>query len=428
MSELSVHETGLPSSATATAFEARITNSTGYGWFNETATTVSTTLNFYVPFGTYGYSGASTLAYGANPATGSVVFNTPSQIVTVAFSAVYTVTFTETGLPVSMRWYVNITGQAPIIATSPSTGNTGTATATLPNGTYTFSAATVNKEYAPSYTPHFTVSGGPVAVAITFTFHPYLVTFTESGLPSGTSWNVAINGGAPSSSVTTTITFEEPNGTYHYAVGLISGYHAVDTGSFVVNGNSPRIHVTFAPTTYTVKFTETGFTSAWHTSWCVTYNSTTTCSTGSSIAFTGIRNGSSYTYSIGHVANYSLSGSYTGSGTISGGGGQGQIVKTVAVPWKLVKYTVTFTESGLSAHGSWQVTMDGKTTVSTGSKITFSVSNGSYAFTAVAAGYSAVANPPSPAVVNGGPTGITVTFTATVPHGSPAAELVAARA
>jgi hypothetical protein len=435
VSELTFKETGLPSSATATAFEMSIANSTGYGWFNETATSTvfpasvcaasTVCLNFYVPFGTYSWAASSvglTPARAASPATGTVSFTTPSTLVSVSFVFGYTVTFTETGLPASTRWYVNITGQTSL------TGTTTTLSKTLPNGTYTFSAATVNKEYAPSYNPHFTVSGGPVAVAITFTFHPYLVTFTESGLPSGTSWNVAINGGAPSSSVTTTITFEEANGTYHYAVGLISGYHAVDTGSFVVNGNSPRIHVTFAPTTYTVKFTETGLTSAWHTTWCVTYNTTTTCSTGSSIAFTGIRNGSSYTYSIGHVANYSLDASYTGSGTISGGGGQGQIVKTVAVPWKLVKYTVTFTESGLSAHGSWQVTMDGKTTVSTGSKITFSVSNGSYAFTAVAAGYSSVSNPPSPAVVNGGPTGVTVTFTATVPHGSPAGTLVAVRA
>ncbi|MGC2035589.1 MAG: thermopsin family protease, partial [Thermoplasmata archaeon] len=184
VSELSVHETGLPSSATATAFEARITNSTGYGWFNETATTVSTTLNFYVPFGTYGYAGATTLAgEGANPATGSVVFNTPSQIVTVAFATAYLVTFTESGLPAATRWYVNISGQASLTST------TTTATISLPNGTYSFTAATVNKLYAPSYTPSFTVSGAPVGVPVTFALFTYSATFTETGLPGG-NWNV----------------------------------------------------------------------------------------------------------------------------------------------------------------------------------------------------------------------------------------------
>ena len=88
------------------------------------------------------------------------------------------------------------------------------------------------------------------------------------------------------------------------------------------------------------------------------------------------------------MANYSLDQSYTGSGTVPSGGGQGQVVLTVPVHFVLVKYTVTFTESGLPSHTSWQVTMSGKTTVSTGNKITFSESNGTYAFTIVSAGYS----------------------------------------
>jgi hypothetical protein len=57
------------------------------------------------------------------------------------------------------------------------------------------------------------------------------------------------------------------------------------------------------------------------------------------------------------------------------------------------------------------VTMNGKTTVSTGNKITFSESNGTYAFTIVSAGHSEASNPMSPLTVNGAAVPVAVTFT-----------------
>ncbi|MEM3325620.1 MAG: S53 family peptidase, partial [Thermoplasmata archaeon] len=54
----------------------------------------------------------------------------------------------------------------------------------------------------------------------------YTVTFTESGLPSGTSWSVTFNSNTKSST-TNTISFTGiANGTYSYSVGAVSGYTA----------------------------------------------------------------------------------------------------------------------------------------------------------------------------------------------------------
>ena len=160
----------------------------------------------------------------------------------------------------------------------------------------------------------------------------------------------------------------------------------------------------------------------------MTYNSTTTCSTGSSIAFTGIRNGSWYTYSIGHVANYSLSGSYTGSGTISGGGGQGQIVKTVrgAVEAGEVHGDVhgerALGARELAGHdGRQDDGVDGIEDHVLGVERVVCVHGGG-------GGIQRGREPPEPSGRERGSHRMTVTFTATVPHGSPAAELVAARA
>ena len=83
----------------------------------------------------------------------------------------------------------------------------------------------------------------------------YTVTFTESGLPSGTSWSVTFNGNTKSST-TNTISFTGiANGTYSYSVGAVSGYTASpSSGTITVNGANVNQAITFtASSTTTVK-------------------------------------------------------------------------------------------------------------------------------------------------------------------------------
>jgi thermopsin len=358
----------------------------------QTGTSTGTTITLPESNGSYSYVATVTGGTGGSP----VPFSVSGAPVGVAVPF-YKVTFVESGLPSGTSWNVTTNGMTESSVTT-------SIAFYLTNGPYSYAAAVAAGGTTPSGS--FSVSSAALTVHIAF----YKATFTESGLPAGTHWTVTTNG--VSQTVTTTsMVFYEANGTYAYSVGLISGYHTVDHGTFVIAGNSLTVHSTFSRTTYTVKFTETGLTSGWHTTWCVTYNGSQVCTTASSIAFDGILNGTSYSYTIGHVANYSLDQSYTGSGTVPSGGGQGQIVLTVPVHFVLVKYTVTFTESGLPSHTSWQVTMSGKTTVSTGNKITFSESNGTYAFTIVSAGHSETSNPMSPLTVNGAAVPVAVTFT-----------------
>ena len=130
----------------------------------------------------------------------------------------------------------------------------------------------------------------------------YGVTFTESGLPSGTSWSITFNG-TKESSTTSTISFTAPNGTYSYTVGSVSGYSAASaSGSISVNGASMSKTVTFSKL-YSVTFTESGLPSG--TSWFVTLNGSKESSTSSTITFSEI-NGT-YTYTVGQVSGYNLS-------------------------------------------------------------------------------------------------------------------------
>jgi hypothetical protein len=205
VSELTFQESGLPSSSTTTEFSMHITNSTShYSWLNSTATNGVTTpgcagstvcLNFYVPFGTYTYYATPPTGYGMNPDVGSVSFTSASTLVMLTFAAGFLVTFTQSGLPASTRWYVNTTGQLSI------SGTTATLTQTLPSGSYTYTASSVNGQYAWSPSPGFTVSGAPLGVTVTFTHNP-----TVSVTPVGP---LSVDVGQ-SVTLTATITYSGP--------------------------------------------------------------------------------------------------------------------------------------------------------------------------------------------------------------------------
>jgi hypothetical protein len=419
-------------------------------------TTTSSSVTFHVINGSYAYSIASSNPqYAPNVYSGGVLVSGTGQSVAITFSPVtYAVTFSESGLPAGATWYVNVTGGPDLSAT----GATTALSTSLMNGTYPFSVATNEKTYSPAYADSsVTVNGEATSAGDSFALVTYAVTFTETGLPTHTSWSVTINA-ATQSSTGTSMVFEEANATYGYTlstalggsftgsttvnggpvtvatafhgvkfvesglpagtswqvttnsvtltsvttsiqfylvdshtyaytVGLISGYHTTDHGSFTLVGTSISVSVPFKLTTYAVKFTESGFTNAWKTTWCVTLGATTTCVTGvSSISFTGIVNGT-YSYTIGNVANYTLNGgAYTGSVTVTGAG-QGSTAVTTATHWTLVKYTVKFQETGLPHGTSWQVSVDGQTKVTTSASMSFTLSNGTYAFTAISTGH-----------------------------------------
>ncbi len=73
----------------------------------------------------------------------------------------------------------------------------------------------------------------------------YSVVFTETGLPTGTSWSMSVDGN-PQSSTTTTISFSEPNGSYLFAVAPVPGYTTSD----------PELNVTVAgaPASFPVEY------------------------------------------------------------------------------------------------------------------------------------------------------------------------------
>ena len=234
-------------------------------------------------------------------------------------SANFAITFTETGLLAGASWSVTLGGSAQ------SSGSTS-ITFDVANGTYTYTVSATGYTAVPS-SGTIVVNGLAISQHIAFTkIATYSIAFSETGLPSGTSWTVTL-AGVPQSSATSAITFAQPNGSYVFSVTATDYSAAPASGTVTVNGIDLSIAVAFtSATTYTVTFTETGLGSG--TNWSVTLNSVPQSSTGASIAFTGVPSGS---YSFAVIAS-----GYTSS-PASG---------TVAVTGASVTETVTFTSSG----------------------------------------------------------------------------------
>ncbi len=362
-----------------------------------------------LPTATLGFTVQPPAGWVPTPASGTVDYTGTNQTVTISFVEVfYAVTFMATGLPDGTSWSVTFGG-----TTLSNTSASGTVSNVfeVPNGTYAYSIATV-AGYLPSgpVSGSITISGSGVTKTLGYTQATYSVEFLESGLASGTAWSVTLNG-VPESSATSSIVFTEPNGTYGFTVGTVSGYLAPTPGSgnATVAGFGQTVPISFTaapPTYYNVTFSETGLTSG--TSWSVTLNGTPMSSTTSTIVFSEL-NGS-YIYTIPSVSGL-VAAPNAGTEVVNGANLLVNVTFAAAPP---STYSVTFTESGLASGTQWTVMFDGKPESSTTSTIVFTeVANGSYTFTVGAVtGYTA--SPSSgPITVAGSSPGQTITFSKT---------------
>jgi sugar lactone lactonase YvrE len=190
--------------------------------------------------GTYDWSVPPISGYQLTSSTPTVVVNGAPLGVALNFSqSAYSVTFAESDLPSGTNWTVEVGGH----------GVSGTGTALgleLPNGTYDFTVPGV-----PGYQPtprggSIAVNAGPAIATVSFAPTTYALTFSETGLPSNSTWAVRVNG-LLYSSLNSSILVPEANGSYTYRVGAVPGYTASP-----VSGNGS---ISAAPSSVAIQFT-----------------------------------------------------------------------------------------------------------------------------------------------------------------------------
>jgi thermopsin len=346
---------------------------------------------FTVPLGlTYRYTATVADEPAVVPFSGSVTFSASGMSVTVLW---YSVTFTETSLPLGTNWSVAFGS-----ATNSST--TGVLGLFAGNGTYVYRVVTpVGFNLGPT-TGTVVVAGANISVPLT----SYAVTFNESGLPAGVVWSVTFDGATfvnTTLSSSGTIVFYVRNGTYAFDVAMAAGYGVSPTsGIVVVNGGDRTVRIE----SYAVAFCEVGLPGG--LDWSVTLN-------GRTLANTTL--GSS-----GMIVFYVVNGTYRYKVAIESGYGasptSGKVLVSGTDRTVLVKSSaVTFSESGLPDGVHWSVTLDGRllsnTTYGSTGTVVFYVGNGTYFYTVPGGGSLHYAGgTPRKVVAVGGPVRVTLTF------------------
>ncbi|MEM3206371.1 MAG: hypothetical protein QW302_05615, partial [Thermoplasmatales archaeon] len=198
----------------------------------------------------------------------------------------------------------------------------------------------------------------------------YTVRFIEIGLPSGTLWSVTLNG-SKISSTSSTIVFNETNGTYHYLVGTISGYSSSPySGNVTISGSPKMIEVIFTQLTYPVVFNEEGLPPG--TVWSVTINGKTIID-ANNITFNE-PNGS-YSFFINNSAGFTASPQ---SGTVVVNGSP--VIETITFVYYLYM-TGTITPSNATLY------INGKLIPTVNGSFNITVTPGTYEYEVTSPGY-----------------------------------------
>jgi hypothetical protein len=236
----------------------------------------------------FGTVGSPTFTLRAGTATAGSVYTFPRVL---ALNN-YPLTVQMNGLVYQQTWSLSLQG-ATNYETSASTG-TNQITFIVPNGTYTATPNPPTGYVSVPGSSSVTVAGTPPTTAVSLV-EVFDVTFTETGLTPGATWTVAYSTYVSSSSGTTVEFYVQPNGTYSYSVGAVSGYTlSPSSGTITISGSSVNQKITYTPTsTYTVTFTETGLGSGY--SWEAYIGSTgKTVTAGSTITFSSIAGTNNY--------------------------------------------------------------------------------------------------------------------------------------
>lgn len=355
---------------------------------NTTVVSSSDRVTFDLPTGATNYNITPIAGYTVGARSGTVDVGSASTSVSVAFTAVrYPVTFTETGLPSGTSWTVQAGG-------SSLSSTTATLVFELGNGSYPYRVGAVAGETPVTSSGTVSVDGTAAAVSVPFSAVAYPVSFTETGLPSGEPWHLSALG-ATVGSRATTIVLELPDGTTSYSATAGSDYASPGGQTVVVAGASTSATVPFVGVTFPVTFTESQLPSG--TPWSMTVAGTVMHSSTSTIVF-DLVNGT-YPYVVGAPSGYSpVSGnsSLTVAGAPTG----------APILFGATTHVVTFTESGLVAGPSWNLTIDGTTVNTTGTSVALNLSAGTYAYSlGPVAGYLA----PAPGSVTVGSSAVSKT-------------------
>ena len=386
-------EKNLPSSGSVnTEWYVKVSNSTG---FSLTQYSQNSTVSFVLPAGTYSYNLGDITDFSTTNESGTVdltssqtVYENFTNSIPASSSTSGYIVFEEKGLPYNTTWSVILTNQ--------SKGSSGTTYSTSYRdliihvyGSETFYSVEIDGQYfANPDNGVLTVDSNVVVQNISFESQYHYVNVSESGLPSGMKWSIALRNSYDISTVSSgngSISFFVPNGTYEYRVINDVGFHPQNNiGVIYVNGtNFSNLTISFVDSYYSVSFNETNLPLSLlpaGTEWSVSalfissayYNS----SSSSNIGFS-LPNGT-YEFTVYTVDHYIPTPS---KGIILVNGSS----VLITVSFTIYKYPVSFASSGLPFGDQWFINITSSTGAAysingTATTLSISLVNGTYSY------------------------------------------------
>ena len=317
-SDATVHfqESGLASGTSWSVTYHSVLN--GYTGANTTSSSTNSFVNVTMAIGNTIYYWISDSA-GLTPSPSEGIINLVGNMtVSVTFPTPaptsFSITFIPSGIPSGVTWGVTLQGET--LYDTNLNGQNPDIIFNEPDGTYSYSIYVPSPYTASPGSGTVQVSGSSLSVTIGISQPQvtyYTLSFTESGLPSGTDFTVSTAVGSASGNPTASFTV--PDGTYSYTIADVGSYvPSPASGSVSVNGASVTVSITFSLVTYTVTFTESGLSSG--VRWGVTFNGTSFTSSSSSIEFTLIPAGT-YSYTAAAPGYDTISGTLTVSSSVT---------------------------------------------------------------------------------------------------------------
>ena len=232
-----------------------------------------------------------------------------------------------------------------------------------------------------------TMNGASVYPIIYGTEYYSPITFKETGLPGGTPWEINFANRSYSSS-NSMVSLNSYFGSFNYEVPSVNGFSAYSnaSGQILVNSTNTQTNIQFRTN---VSFDVSGIPSGYPWYLNVTgYQSSGPITKGE--VNTSLPNGTFTAYVGAHnYVRQKIIFSVTKSG------------ESFQVNLRVALYTVAFREFNLTAGTKWSVTFGSISENSTGSVITFNVTNGTYSYTLGSVSGYTLSTPNGTIVVNG---------------------------
>jgi len=405
------HQVGLPENV-SWGITGGALNASGLPEFGQMAEGSAFTV--YLPNGSYNWSGGLYSPDYAVPPNGQLVVAPTqgtfrvagySENETLTFTAilptstVYTVTMTETGLPVGGEWSVVLGGE------NRSAASGAPITFSEPNGTYFYTAAASAPGFgAGGVAGWVVVTGSPVEETAVFEVK-YPLSFNETGLFSTDQWAVQLTSSTGNDTISMiggrSLTCFEPNGTYDFVV-IEEGYNVTPaSGTVTIQGGPETVQLTFRLVTrYSLSFGETGLPpgDTWGAAACTTLQTQPTCNltdTSQSSLTYHVQNGS-YSWSAFAFVDGYVATPWTGVVEVDGSGAWVALNFTpFPAADRQVVFSLSYSDynspSGLPSGSTWSVSVAGTTWSSAGPSIALGLPNGTYSYeTWGPAGYDTV--------------------------------------